>query len=157
MEALGVHPHEVDFVMCTHLHVDHVGTEHSTGRRKRVPTLPRARYLMGRMEYEHWGEAARAAPGTRDQPAVHSPTPVLPVVATGQAEFVSTDHCVFDDREATLRFVPAPGHTIGNMMMIDLRGKPRSRCHVRRCDPSSRSSAQHHGCRTRQTSTARPH
>ena len=45
---------------------------------------------------------------------------VLPVVAVGQAEFVGADHCVFDDREADLRFVPAPGHTIGNMM-IDLR------------------------------------
>ena len=42
---------------------------------------------------------------------------VLPVVAAGQAEFVDMDHCVFDDREATFRFAPAPGHTLGNMMI----------------------------------------
>ena len=68
MEALGVHPHEVDFVMCTHLHVDHVGWNTQLVDGSWVPTFPRARYLMGRMEYEHWEKRAQAAPGTRDQP-----------------------------------------------------------------------------------------
>ena len=120
MEALGVHPHEVDFVMCTHLHVDHVGWNTQLVDGSWVPTFPRARYLMGRMEYEHWEKQYRLHPGRAINRGSFADS-VLPVVATGQAEFVSTDHCVFDDRQATLRFVPAPGHTIGNMM-IDLRG-----------------------------------
>jgi glyoxylase-like metal-dependent hydrolase (beta-lactamase superfamily II) len=72
------------------------------------------------MEYEHWEKQHRLHPGRAINRGSFADS-VLPVVATGQAEFVSTDHCVFDDREATLRFVPAPGHTMGNMM-IDLRG-----------------------------------
>ncbi len=119
MQALGVHPDEVDFVMCTHLHVDHVGWNTRLVDGSWVPTFPRARYLMGRTEYEHWDQQHRLNPGRNINRGSFVDS-VLPVVATGQAEFVSTDHCVFDDREATLRFVPAPGHTIGNTM-IDLK------------------------------------
>jgi glyoxylase-like metal-dependent hydrolase (beta-lactamase superfamily II) len=75
---------------------------------------------MGCVEYEHWEKQHRSNPAGAINRGSFVDS-VLPVVATGQAEFVGTDHCVFDDREATFRFVPAPGHTIGNMM-IDLRG-----------------------------------
>jgi glyoxylase-like metal-dependent hydrolase (beta-lactamase superfamily II) len=120
MNALGVRPEDVDFVMCTHLHVDHVGWNTRLLDGRWVPTFPRARYLMGRTEYEHWERKHQKKP---DLPVNHGSfeDSVLPVVAAGQAEFVDTDHCLFDDRKAHLRFVAAPGHTIGNMM-IDLRG-----------------------------------
>lgn len=120
MQALGIRPEDVDFVMCTHLHVDHVGWNTRLVDGSWVPTFPRARYLMGRTEFEHWDRLHRLDPGRAVNRGSFADS-VLPVVATGQAEFVSTDHCVFDDRLATFRFVPAPGHTIGNMM-IDLRG-----------------------------------
>jgi glyoxylase-like metal-dependent hydrolase (beta-lactamase superfamily II) len=120
MQALGVHPDEVDFVMCTHLHVDHVGWNTRLVDGSWVPTFPRARYLMGRTEYDHWDRQHRSNPGSMVNRGSFVDS-VLPVVATGQAEFVGNDHCVFDDREAALRFVPAPGHTVGNMM-IDLSG-----------------------------------
>ena len=54
MRALGVRPEDVDFVMCTHLHVDHVGWNTRLVDGRWVPTFPRARYLMGQVEYEHW-------------------------------------------------------------------------------------------------------
>jgi len=113
MAALGVDPAEVDFVMCTHLHVDHVGWNTRLVDGRWVPTFPRARYLMARTEYAHWEQKHRLNP---KHPVNHGSfaDSVLPVVAAGQAEFVATDHCVFDDRNATLRFAPAPGHTIGN-------------------------------------------
>src|SRR6201993_440771 len=44
----------IDTVLCTHLHVDHVGWNTMLVDGKWVPTFPRARYLMGRVEYEHW-------------------------------------------------------------------------------------------------------
>ena len=120
MRALGVRPEDVDFVMCTHLHVDHVGWNTRLLDGRWVPTFPRARYLMGATEYDHWERQHKLKP---ELPVNHGSfeDSVLPVVAAGQAEFVKADHCLFDDREAGLRFVPAPGHTIGNMM-IDLRG-----------------------------------
>ncbi len=120
MRALGVRPEDVDFVMCTHLHVDHVGWNTRLLDGRWVPTFPRARYLMGQIEYEHWERQHQLKP---ERPVNHGSfeDSVLPVVAAGQAEFVKSDHCLFDDPAAALRFVPAPGHTIGNMM-IDLRG-----------------------------------
>jgi glyoxylase-like metal-dependent hydrolase (beta-lactamase superfamily II) len=120
MRALGVRPEEVDFVMCTHLHVDHVGWNTRLLDGRWVPTFPRARYLMGEIEYEHWEQQHELKP---ERPVNHGSfeDSVLPVVAAGQAEFVKADHCLFDDPMAGLRFVPAPGHTIGNMM-INLRG-----------------------------------
>ena len=120
MQALGVHPDDVDFVMCTHLHVDHVGWNTRLVDGRWVPTLSPRALFDGTHRIRPLGAQHRANP---DSPVNRGSfvDSVLPVVATGQAEFVSTDHCVFDDREATFRFVPAPGHTIGNMM-IDLRG-----------------------------------
>jgi glyoxylase-like metal-dependent hydrolase (beta-lactamase superfamily II) len=120
MAALGIRPEDVDFVMCTHLHVDHVGWNTRLVDGRWVPTFPKARYLMGRTEYDHWDRQHRQKPGRAVNRGSFEDS-VLPVVAAGQAEFVDSDHCVFDDREATFRFMPAPGHTIGNMM-IDLRG-----------------------------------
>jgi glyoxylase-like metal-dependent hydrolase (beta-lactamase superfamily II) len=120
MRALGVRPEDVDFVMCTHLHVDHVGWNTQLVDGRWVPTFPRARYLMGRLEYDYWERRHELKP---KHPVNHGSfeDSVLPVVASRQAEFVATDHCVFDDRNANLRFAAAPGHTAGNMM-IHLHG-----------------------------------
>ena len=120
MAALGVRPEQVDFVMCTHLHVDHVGWNTRLINGRWVPTFPKARYLMGRAEFRHWEAVHRANPPT---PVNHGSfeDSVLPVVAAGQAEFVETDHLLFDDRDAGVRFAPAPGHTAGNMQ-IHLKG-----------------------------------
>ena len=121
MAALGVQPEDDRF---RHVHASACRScrlEHAARVDGRwVPTFPKARYLMGRTEYDHWDRQHRQNPerAVNRRSFVDS---VLPVVAAGQAEFVDSDHCVFDDREASFRFVPAPGHTIGNMM-IDLRG-----------------------------------
>ena len=116
LRALGVEPDEVDFVMCTHLHVDHVGWNTRLIDGRWVPTFPRARYLMGRTEYDFWKQKHDENP---EQSVNHGSfeDSVLPVVACGQADFVETDHCLFDDHKATVRFSAAPGHSIGNMMI----------------------------------------
>jgi glyoxylase-like metal-dependent hydrolase (beta-lactamase superfamily II) len=118
--ALGVRPEDVDFVMCTHLHVDHVGWNTRLIDGRWVPTFPKARYLMGRSEFEHWRQAHEAGP---KMPVNHGSfeDSVLPVVTAGQAEFVETNHLLFDERDAMVRFAPAPGHTSGNMQ-IHLNG-----------------------------------
>jgi glyoxylase-like metal-dependent hydrolase (beta-lactamase superfamily II) len=121
LQALGVTPDQVDFVMCTHLHVDHVGWNTRLIDGRWVPTFPNARYLMGREEYRHFEAAHNSAP---KNPVNHGSfeDSVLPVVAAGLAEFVETDHRLFSDRDAALRFAPAPGHTAGNMQ-IHLTGR----------------------------------
>jgi len=51
--AAAGHPREsIDTVMCTHLHVDHVGWNTMLVDGRWVPTFPNARYLMGRVEFD---------------------------------------------------------------------------------------------------------
>ena len=50
----GFKPNEIDTVLCSHLHFDHVGWNTQLVDGKWVPTFPNARYLFGRQEFEHW-------------------------------------------------------------------------------------------------------
>src|SRR5690606_41661132 len=50
----GFSPEEIDFVLCTHLHFDHVGWNTRLVDGRWVPTFPNARCLLGRTGYEHW-------------------------------------------------------------------------------------------------------
>ena len=56
LAAAGYPRESIDTVLCTHLHVDHVGWNTMLVDGRWVPTFPRARYLMGRIEYEHWSQ-----------------------------------------------------------------------------------------------------
>ncbi|KPQ19321.1 MAG: Metallo-beta-lactamase superfamily protein, partial [Rhodobacteraceae bacterium HLUCCA24] len=53
-EAAGLRTEEVDLVMCTHLHVDHVGWNTRLIEGRWRPTFPNARYVFGRRELDHW-------------------------------------------------------------------------------------------------------
>ena len=48
----------IDIVLCTHLHIDHVGWNTVLSKGEWVPTFPNARYLFGRIEWEHWRQEA---------------------------------------------------------------------------------------------------
>jgi hypothetical protein len=54
LAAAGVTPEQVDFVVCTHLHVDHVGWNTRFVDGRWVPTFPRARYIFVGEEWEYW-------------------------------------------------------------------------------------------------------
>ena len=101
LAAIGLGPADIDVVMCTHLHHDHVGWNTRLVDGRWMPTFPNARYLMSGKELEIFKE--------HDDPAA-SPSmgdSVLPVVESGQAQLVTSDH-VLDD-EVWLE--PTPGHT----------------------------------------------
>ncbi|WP_428482906.1 MBL fold metallo-hydrolase [Pyruvatibacter mobilis] len=105
MKEAGWHPDSVDIVLCTHLHVDHVGWNTMKVGDEWVPTFPNARYLMGEREYEHWeaeGDAAQA------QIMADS---VAPIFDAGLAVLVPMDYQVTDG----VRLVPTPGHTPGHV------------------------------------------
>jgi hypothetical protein len=65
LEKAGYKQEDIDTVMCTHLHVDHVGWNTMLVDGKWIPTFPNARYLMGRKEYEYW-DTADADPLNRE-------------------------------------------------------------------------------------------
>src|SRR6202051_4387785 len=56
LKAAGFAVEDIDFVMCTHLHVDHVGWNTRFEGGRWVPTFPKARYVFGKAEYDYWAE-----------------------------------------------------------------------------------------------------
>ncbi len=108
LAAIGLAPEDIDFVMCTHLHADHVGWNTRLVGGRWVPTFPNARYLFARTEYEHWIAVNKGGKKYSDGCIDDS---VLPVVEAGLAETVADDYR-FDDE---ISFALAPGHTPGHV------------------------------------------
>lgn len=101
LAAAGFAPEDFDYVMCTHLHVDHVGWNTKLLDGRWVPTFPKARYVFSAAEEAYWrGEHAKA-------PIHPYADSVLPIIEAQRAELVADDHAIGDH----LRFTPTPGHT----------------------------------------------
>lgn len=108
LTAADCAPESVDAVVCTHLHVDHVGWNTRLVDGRWVPTFPNARYLMGRVEYEHW---SRERGGEPEQIMADS---VAPILDAGLADLVEQDHRLTPE----VRLLPTPGHTPGHVSVL---------------------------------------
>ena len=106
--SLGLSVHDIDFVMCTHLHADHVGWNTRLLDGRWVPTFPNARYVFAKTEFDYWSELNKKGKKYSDGCIDDS---VLPVVEAGQADIVADDFA-FNDQ---IRFEPSPGHTPGHV------------------------------------------
>ncbi|MDB5470859.1 MAG: fold metallo-hydrolase [Caulobacter sp.] len=114
MKAAGWGPETVDAVVCTHLHVDHVGWNTMLVDGAWVPTFPNARYLIGRAEYDHW-----SAEGDAEQQVVLSDS-IQPILDAGLADFVAPDHRLSPE----IALQPTPGHTPGHVSVaIESQGQ----------------------------------
>ena len=109
LAAAGYPREAIDTVLCTHLHVDHVGWNTMLVDGKWVPTFPRARYLMGRVEFDHWRSQHE-----RDDMAAIFADSVKPVHDAGLVDLVETDHRVSDE----ISLVPTIGHTPGHVSVL---------------------------------------
>src|SRR5712672_4470642 len=119
LKACGCDPNSVDLVMCTHLHVDHVGWNTKLENGKWVPTFPNAKYVMSRTDHDHW-EALAKKPDTEAYQVNTYNDSVLPIVEAKKAEFVSGEHGMC----GCLTLKPAPGHTPGQIRVdLDSKGK----------------------------------
>jgi glyoxylase-like metal-dependent hydrolase (beta-lactamase superfamily II) len=106
LRAAGVAPEDVDYVLCTHLHTDHVGWNTRRIDGKWQPTFPKATYVFVGEEWEFWNherESGRDHDGCIDDS-------VLPIVDAGRARLVDSTSAV----GKYLRFEPTPGHTPGH-------------------------------------------
>ncbi len=115
LAAAGFPAESIDTVLCTHLHVDHVGWNTRMVDGKWVPTFPKARYLMGRTEYQHWS-------GVKDRPDMAHilADSVTPIVEAGLATLVETNERICDE----ISLIPTLGHTPGHVsVMIQSRGE----------------------------------
>jgi glyoxylase-like metal-dependent hydrolase (beta-lactamase superfamily II) len=116
LAALGLRPEDVDFVMCTHLHVDHVGWNTQLKDGRWVPTFPNARYVMSTVELD----AAREAMLNGNSVAKRNcfEDSILPIIDAGKAMMIDGVHEMLDG--FTLR--PAAGHSPGHVR-IELRSQ----------------------------------
>jgi glyoxylase-like metal-dependent hydrolase (beta-lactamase superfamily II) len=103
--AAGVSPDDVDVVICTHLHVDHVGWNTRLANGRWVPTFPRARHLFVRPEWEHW-----STEGGDDTKRILADS-VQPILDAGLADLVDVTHRLSDE----IWLEPTPGHTPGHV------------------------------------------
>jgi glyoxylase-like metal-dependent hydrolase (beta-lactamase superfamily II) len=108
LAGAGYPRESIDTVLCTHLHVDHVGWNTMLVGGKWVPTFPRARYLMGRTEFEHW----RSRRENASEIAVFADS-VAPVFDAGLVDLVATDHRISEE----LSLVATLGHTPGHVSL----------------------------------------
>ena len=106
LKAVGVTPEQVDVVVITHMHVDHVGWNTRLVNGRWVPTFPNARYVVGGEEWSFWMHESER--GGDEYGCIDDS--VAPVVAAGQAQLVDHDH----GSDRWLRFEPSLGHTPGH-------------------------------------------
>jgi glyoxylase-like metal-dependent hydrolase (beta-lactamase superfamily II) len=108
LAAAGFARDSIDTVLCTHLHVDHVGWNTMLVDGAWVPTFPNARYLIGKAEFEYWKSEEDALTDHSKSPFHDS---VRPVFEAGLVELVETDHRVCDE----ISLEPTLGHTPGHV------------------------------------------
>lgn len=121
LQAIGVSPEAVDFVLLTHLHADHVGWNTRLQNERWVPTFPNARYVFSDREYNYNLALSRekgavasilqqAEMGTPRHPPFENvfEDSVMPVVEAGLDQRIGVNNIEFEG----FRFHPTPGHSI---------------------------------------------
>ncbi len=102
----GFAPDSIDTVLCTHLHVDHVGWNTRLLDGEWVPTFTKARYIFGRDEYDYWKDHSERP----DHAAVFNDS-VKPVVDAGLVDLIASDADIANE----ISLIPTPGHSPGHM------------------------------------------
>ena len=113
LAAAGLSVGDIDYVMCTHLHVDHVGWNTRMQNGKWVPTFPKAKYVFAKTEFDYWTETHAGTP----VPAIGDS--VMPIVEARRHEVVGDEAAIGDH----VRILPTPGHTPGHSAFRLGRGK----------------------------------
>src|SRR6516164_11126992 len=114
LAVAGLTVDDIDYVMCTHLHTDHVGWNTRLENGRWVPTFPNARYLIAQREWDYWRAAGPAAFAWTGDYITDS---VLPIFKSGQAELIGDGHTLASD----IALETAPGHTPG-LTLVRLSG-----------------------------------
>jgi glyoxylase-like metal-dependent hydrolase (beta-lactamase superfamily II) len=110
----GFSPESIDTVLCTHLHVDHVGWNTRLQDGKWVPTFQNARHLWNKDEYDYWSTSEDQSYGDVVGESVK------PVYEAGLVDLVGPEHVVTDE----VCLEPTPGHTPGHVSVhIRSRGE----------------------------------
>lgn len=104
-------PEDVDFVLCTHMHFDHVGWNTTFVDGKWTPTFPNAQYIFSEREFNYWNSKPEKE---MEDDRMGFAESVLPVHKAGLAKLVPDDHQVTKE----VSFIPTPGHTPGHIAIL---------------------------------------
>jgi glyoxylase-like metal-dependent hydrolase (beta-lactamase superfamily II) len=121
LAKLGLTTDDIDLVLCTHLHFDHVGWNTRLESGKWVPTFTNARYLFSRRDFEHFGKQELENDHLR---AFRDS--VLPVYEAGRAELIEEDIVVHRQIGDGVWLEPAFGHSPGNFSVLAECGGERA-------------------------------
>ena len=115
MLAEGYKPDDIDYVLCTHLHVDHVGWNTHLVDGKYIPTFPNASYLMGKQDLEFWGSIDEDTDidFMKLQRTVFDEC-LKPILDAGLAHPVEAPASVCEG----VSLIPTPGHTPGHCSVL---------------------------------------
>lgn len=117
----GVQPEDVDLVINTHLHVDHVGWNTRLADGAWIPTFPNATYLMPKADFEFFDPAGNPGIAGSVNDGVFEDS-IAPVRDAGQVRLWETSHTI----DANLRLETAPGHTPGSSVIKLASGGDRA-------------------------------
>jgi glyoxylase-like metal-dependent hydrolase (beta-lactamase superfamily II) len=111
LRAAGAEREEIDMVLCTHLHADHVGWNTMLRDGRWVPTFPNAKYLFSRIDDAYWDKRKNSAMNNDPRHMAYEDS-VLPVVQSGQAVLVDDGY----DVTSRIKVEAAPGHSPGHVL-----------------------------------------
>ena len=110
--SVGLRPEDIHFVVCTHLHVDHVGWNTRLENGRWVPTFPHATYLFAQADLDHLVSISEASPPDNSHGA-HYADSVAPVIASRRARLLTGMEPLIPGIDIEF----APGHTPGHLVL----------------------------------------
>ncbi len=124
LETAGYPAESIDTILCTHLHLDHVGWNTMLVDGKWVPTFPNAKCLIERNEFAFTNDESTnedIEPWLRDMNRTVMADSIQPLADAGLLELIDNDHRICDE----VRLIPTPGHTIGHVS-VEISSKGES-------------------------------
>jgi len=116
LAAAGFKTTDIDIVLCTHLHSDHVGWNTMLANGQWVPTFPRATYLFCAEDFDILNRRHQADRSPAGASGAFADS-VLPIIDARQAKLIEMDHVIEQDGDDGIWLESAPGHSPGHVVV----------------------------------------
>ena len=117
LRQTGIKETEIDIVICTHLHCDHVGWNTKLENGSWIPTFTKAKYLFVREEFDYWKQKPEKEMKADKEAFADS---VEPIINEALAEIVESDYRV----DGNIKLRSTIGHTPGHVSVsIESKGQ----------------------------------